>query len=115
MGIHFLTEEELTSVEEATEAEVNILVMHHSIEWFTGECKDKLRIIISRKYTLLLTGHEHEPVGESRNINGNGDIQCVQGNALRGYSNRGIKILEMYCAPQKFKLESMELIWKRRE
>lgn len=29
--------------------------------------------------------------------------------------DKGIKILEMYCEPQKFKLEAMELIWKRRE
>lgn len=112
MGIHFLTEEELTSVEEATEAEVNILVMHHSIEWFTSECKDKLRSSISRKYTLLLTGHEHEPVGESRNINGNGDIQCVQGNALRGYSKDGNGFCAISMNFEKDTMDAHSFIWK---
>lgn len=29
--------------------------------------------------------------------------------------DRDIKVFNMYCEPQKFKLEAMELVWKRRE
>lgn len=89
MGNHFLSDEQLKKIEYATEAEINVLVMHHSIEWFQSQCKDKLRKIISKKYSLVLTGHEHQPVGESRNINNGGEVQCIQGNALCGYTNDG--------------------------
>lgn len=89
MGRHYLSDEQIASIESATEADINILVMHHSIEWFNSSCKDKLRKVISKKYSLVLTGHEHEPVGESRNINGTGDVQYVQGNALCGYASEG--------------------------
>jgi len=89
MGQHYLSDEHITSIEKATEAEINILVMHHSIEWFNSACKDRLRKIISKKYSLVMTGHEHEPVGESRNVNGAGDVQYVQGNALLGYASEG--------------------------
>ncbi len=89
MGNHYFTDAQIAKIEQATEADINILVMHHSIEWFNSACKDRLRKIISKKYSLILTGHEHEPVGESRNINGFGEVQCVQGNALYGYTADG--------------------------
>ena len=89
MGRHYLTDEQMAMIESATEADINILVMHHSIEWFNSSCKDRLRKIISKKYSLVLTGHEHEPVGESRNVNGAGEVQYVQGNALLGYAAEG--------------------------
>lgn len=89
MGNHYFTDAQMAKIEQATEADINILVMHHSIEWFNSACKDRLRKIISKKYSLILTGHEHEPVGESRNINGFGEVQCVQGNALYGYTADG--------------------------
>lgn len=89
MGRHYLSDKQIVSIESATAADINILVMHHSIEWFNSSCKEKLRKIISKKYSLVLTGHEHESIGESRNINGAGDVQYVQGNALRGYASKG--------------------------
>ncbi len=89
MGRHYLSDEQIVNIENATEADINVLVMHHNIEWFNSSCKDRLRKIISKKYSLVLTGHEHEPVGESRNINGTGEVQYVQGNALCGYATDG--------------------------
>lgn len=89
MGRHYLSDEHISAIKNATEADINILVMHHSIEWFNSSYKDRLRKIISKKYSLVLTGHEHEPVGESRNINGAGEVQYVQGNALCGYASEG--------------------------
>lgn len=89
MGRHYLSDEQISNIERATEADINVLVMHHSIEWFNSSCKDRLRKIIAKKYSLVLTGHEHEPVGESRNINGAGEVQYVQGNALHGYATEG--------------------------
>lgn len=82
MGCHYISKRHLEKIAEATEAECNILVMHHSIEWLCNSCKDELRKILAKKYNLLFTGHEHETVGETRNINKNGNIQCIQGNAM---------------------------------
>lgn len=89
MGMHYLSNEQINKIEMYADADYNILVMHHSLEWFQSECKNRLRKIISKKYLLVLTGHEHEPVGEVRNINGMGEIQCIQGNALYGDSSEG--------------------------
>lgn len=111
MGRHYLSDEQITSIESATEADVNVLVMHHSIEWFNSSCKDKLRKIISKKYSLVLTGHEHEPVGESRNINGAGDVQYVQGNALRGYATEGNGFCIVDLDFNLGKMRGHSLIW----
>lgn len=89
MGSHYFSDTYIEKIEQATEADINILVMHHSVEWFNSSCKNKLRKIISKKYSLVITGHEHSPIGESRNYNGNGDVQYVQGNALHGDAVEG--------------------------
>lgn len=112
MGRHYLSEKHMRMIEDTTEADVNMLVMHHSIEWFTSTCKDKLRKIISKKYALLLTGHEHEPVGESRNINEKGDIICIQGNALRGYSTEGNGFCTITMDFNKDTVVGHSVIWK---
>lgn len=112
MGRHYLSDEQIASIESATEADINILVMHHSIEWFNSSCKDKLRKIISKKYSLVLTGHEHEPIGESRNINGAGDVQYVQGNALRGYASEGNGFCVVYLDFDAGRMIGHSLLWK---
>lgn len=112
MGRHYLSNEQIASIESATEADVNILVMHHSIEWFNSSCKDKLRKIISKKYSLVLTGHEHEPVGESRNINGAGDVQYVQGNALCGYASEGNGFCVVNLDFDAGRMIGHSLLWK---
>lgn len=89
MGMHYLSNEQMDRIEKLADADFNILVMHHSLEWFQSECKNRLRKIISKKCLLVLTGHEHEPVGEVRNINGMGELQYIQGNSLYGYSKEG--------------------------
>ncbi len=111
MGSHFLTDEQIAKIEQATKADINILVMHHSIEWFYGVCKDKLRKIISKKYSFVLTGHEHEPVGESKNINGFGEIQCIQGNALHGYAIDGNGFCVVNIDMQKNNMVGYSFLW----
>ena len=63
MGNHYLSDLELQKLEEATDADINILVLHHSIEWLKTSYKDKLRKIITKKYSLVLSGHEHSSFG----------------------------------------------------
>ena len=82
MGMHYFSDQQINDIATATDADINVLVMHHSIEWFYPSCKNQLRDVISKNYTLILTGHEHKTVGETRNINKIGSIQLVQGNAL---------------------------------
>lgn len=89
MGVHYLSDKSLKKIEQLADADINILVMHHSIEWFSSECKERLRKIILKKYSLILTGHEHQTIGETRNTNGYGNIQYIQGNALHGYTTEG--------------------------
>lgn len=111
MGSHFLTARQMKLVESATEAQINILVMHHSIEWFHSSCKDGLRKIISQKYSLALTGHEHTPVGESRKINGLGEIQIIQGNALYGYTEDGNGFCAVNIDLQNNNMNAYSFMW----
>lgn len=112
MGSHFLSENDLNSIEQATEAEINILVMHHSMEWFQSNCKDKLRKIILSKYALVLTGHEHMPVGERRNINGAGDLMVMQGNALYGFAEEGNGFCAVNIDMDNYDIKGYSFIWK---
>lgn len=112
MGSHYLANNYIKEVEQATEANINILVMHHSIEWFNSQCKDKLRRIISKKYSLVITGHEHSPVGESRNFNGNGDVQYIQGNALRGYAAEGNGFCIINIDLEQDKIVGHSVLWR---
>lgn len=112
MGSHYLTDKCIEKIERATEADINILVMHHSIEWFSSLCKDKLRKIISKRYSLVITGHEHSPIGESRNFNGNGDVQYVQGNALHGYATEGNGFCVINIDLEQDKMVGHSFLWK---
>lgn len=84
MGMHYLSEDSLSRVEECADGDINILVCHHGLEWFAQQCKDRIRNIINKKYAAVLYGHEHEAIGDSRNINGEGVIPWIQCNALYG-------------------------------
>ncbi|MFI3171811.1 MAG: metallophosphoesterase, partial [Eubacteriales bacterium] len=113
MGNHYLEDESLELIQTATEAEINILVMHHSVEWFYSECKERLRDLIAQKYALVLFGHEHRPIGESRNTNENGAIQFIQGNALRGSTaeGNGFCLITVDCEDNSILAKSF--IWKK--
>lgn len=112
MGSHYLSDKYIEKIEQATEAGINILVMHHSIEWFNSSCKDKLRKIISRKYSLVITGHEHLPIGESRNYNRNGEVQYVQGNALHGYAIEGNGFCVINIDLEQDRMIGHSILWK---
>ena len=43
MGSHYLSDNHIKKLDQAAEADINVLVMHHSIEWFSSLCKDKLK------------------------------------------------------------------------
>ena len=81
-GVHFLPRKTLEKVFGAADSNYNILVMHHSLEWFNDECKRTIRNALSEKYMLLLFGHEHEDVIEERRINNGGAFVSLQSNAM---------------------------------
>ncbi len=87
MGMHFLSNSSLNRVEECADGDINILVCHHSLEWFASQCKERLRKIINKKYAVVLYGHEHQAIGDSRKIYGEGVIPWIQCNALYGSAN----------------------------
>lgn len=114
MGRHYLANKYIEKLEQATEADINILVMHHSIEWFNSSCKDRLRKIISKKYSLVITGHEHLPIGESRNFNRNGDVQYIQGNALYGFAIEGNGFCIIDIDLDQSKMVGHSILWKNK-
>ncbi|WP_164473164.1 metallophosphoesterase [Clostridium sp. E02] len=113
MGIHCLLDNDLKQLEEAADLEINILIMHHSLEWFSSYCKDKLRKIIATKYSLVLTGHEHEIVGENIDINNLGRLQCVQGNALLGSSENGNGFVGIIINLELNSIKGYSYIWEK--
>ena len=96
-GNHCLTQLQLNAIKEAATGEVNILVMHHSLEWFSDETKRELRNILSNMYTTFLFGHEHDEIAESRSINYGGECLYFQANAMDDHSMRdnGFGVLDI--------------------
>lgn len=43
MGSHYLSDKYIEKLDQEAEADINVLVMHHSIEWFSSLCKDRLK------------------------------------------------------------------------
>lgn len=113
MGNHYLSDLELQKLEEATDADINILVLHHSIEWLKTSYKDKLRKIITKKYSLVLSGHEHSPLGQSNCIDNSGVVQFVQGNALQGYAEEGNGFCALTIDLDNFDIEGYSYIWDK--
>lgn len=96
-GLHFLPAKTLDKVLEATDSDYNILVMHHSVEWFNDECKRVIRNALSEKYMILLFGHEHEDVLEERKINKGGAFVSLQSNAMFDpyAKNNGFDVIDL--------------------
>lgn len=111
MGNHYLSGVELQRIEEATDADINIFVLHHSIEWLKTSYKDKLRKILTKRYSLVLSGHEHFSFGQSNCIDNSGVVQFVQGNALQGYAEEGNGFSTLTIDLDDFSIEGYSYIW----
>lgn len=83
-GFHYLSKENIRKIDRLAVDDVNVLVMHHNYEWFSQDIKNELRDIISRKYQMVLTGHEHYNIAENMKINDKLNVFCSQGYALHG-------------------------------
>lgn len=111
MGNHYFSDLELQKIDDATNADINILVLHHSIEWLRTSYKEKLRKSITKKYSLVLSGHEHAPLGQSSQIDNSEVVQFVQGNALQGYTEEGNGFCTLTIDLDDFSLEGFSYIW----
>lgn len=112
MGNHYLSESELKKIDDATDADINILVLHHSIEWLRTSYKEKMRKSITKKYSLVLSGHEHSSLGQSSCIDNNGIVQFIQGNALYGFTDEGNGFCTLTIDFDNFAIEGFSYIWK---
>jgi len=58
-GLHYIPQHLLNVLEEPTNADFVITVMHHSPDWYTDVQKNALERIIFKKSSLVFFGHEH--------------------------------------------------------
>lgn len=109
-GAHMLTKKQLDNIRNAADGNINILVMHHSLEWFHDEIKKELRDILAQKYLIFLFGHEHDEIAESRNINLSGECFYFQANALNDPSlaNNGFGVVDIDFSSKDIKAYSFE-------
>ena len=56
---HHLSEDEISSIEQSSNANINIMVLHHDFNWFDWETRTKLESICNKYYSIILYGHEH--------------------------------------------------------
>lgn len=84
MGIHYLNDEEIENIVPKSKGDLNVIVMHHSCEWFANGVKEKLRSILNDNFSLVFEGHEHDGFGENRKLNNRNSINYIQGNSLSG-------------------------------
>ena len=111
MGIHYLSEENINNLIIKEEVDLNILVMHHSIEWFQTNIKEKLRKIISENFDIVFAGHEHDAFVENRNINNKNSTIFIQGNALSGDRNHEKGFTTVVYDTDKKKVYGSSYIW----
>lgn len=79
---HHLTQKNLKDIMPSDEADLRILIMHHPIEWFHGEVKEKLQKIVNKFYNIVFVGHEHSYRSEVKNINNESEIIYLYADAL---------------------------------
>lgn len=60
-GLHYLPEDAIQSLTKASKADISILVMHHSPDWFEFSQKKELEGIVAQRCSLAFYGHEHLP------------------------------------------------------
>lgn len=71
-GLHYLPEDAIQKIENASGADLSVIVMHHSPDWFTFAQKKELEKIIAQRCSIAFYGHEHLPVTKNILYN-NGD------------------------------------------
>lgn len=60
-GLHYLPEDAIQSLTKASEADLSLVLMHHSPDWFEFSQKKELESIIAQRCSLAFYGHEHFP------------------------------------------------------
>ena len=109
-GIHYLSNADLLKIDRLACDDLNVLVMHHSIEWMNQGVLDKLREIITKKYSLVLSGHEHINVNKNSSINDNQNVFFSQGYALNGKEQNGFSSFLVDFSANKMTPISYELL-----
>lgn len=60
-GLHYLPEDAIQLLTKASEANISIVVMHHSPDWFEFSQKKEFEGIVAQRCSLAFYGHEHLP------------------------------------------------------
>ena len=60
-GLHYLPEEAILEITKPSKANLSIVVMHHSPDWFAFQQKKQLQQIIANRCSIAFYGHEHLP------------------------------------------------------
>lgn len=58
-GLHYLPEDAILELSRPSDADISLIVMHHSPDWFGFSQKKELEGIISRRNSIAFFGHEH--------------------------------------------------------
>lgn len=87
MGIHYLNTKDIGNLIPKARGDLNIVVMHHSYEWFTNGVKEDLRYVLRNNFSIVFGGHEHDGLGQQTKINNENTILYIQGNSLSGDKN----------------------------
>lgn len=64
-GLHYLTEDAIQLLTKTSAADLSIVVMHHSPDWFGFSQKKELEGIVAQRCSLAFYGHEHLPGAQS--------------------------------------------------
>lgn len=60
-GLHYLPEDAIHSLTTESNANLSLVVMHHSPDWFEFSQKKELENVFSQRCSLAFYGHEHFP------------------------------------------------------
>lgn len=95
-GIHFLPEEALAQMSKPSEADLSIVVMHHSPDWFEFSQKVELEAIIAQRCSVAFYGHEH--ILGAQNVTYDGKNRIIQQAGGVWWQDTAPTICEYYAA-----------------
>ncbi len=82
--LHYISDEALEAIVRKDNVNINIVVMHHSVEWFNENTKNMLENILYKNCDILFQGHEHIIESLQCQNSYNDSIQIFKGGEYSG-------------------------------
>lgn len=111
--IHYLPERAICSIEKSSDTDLNIVIMHHSCEWFEDESKRHLEQRLYEHCDLFFIGHEHDGFAESYANSNRQQLTVSRGGVISASSYDESSFSLLHYDSETMLLTTIYFIWDR--